>query len=191
MIILSLTGEPSSLILSQHGNDTYIFPHWWHPALLSCPIRSPLGKQGCRLPGGDLSRESRRIRESRGCWSLSSRHPAGKTHGLAPSCLCGLLSTAGTEHLRSGNSSSLSFSPLPLHIFVTLQKSQTSSLTYCRRGFRATWGTAKGNHAWSAHRPHGQWVGSCTTLPYPPPQKGCRNASPLALHFERCVWPDS
>lgn len=54
-------------------------------------------------------------------------------------------STSGTEHFQSGKSSSLSFSPLPLHIFVTLQKFQTtSSLTYCRQGLGATWGAVRG-----------------------------------------------
>lgn len=44
--------------ISRDRNDTFVFPYWWCRALLSLPTRSPLGKQGRRLPGWDLSEKA-------------------------------------------------------------------------------------------------------------------------------------
>lgn len=140
--------------------------------------------QGCvpMIRETSLANCRRRTRESTARWSLSLRHPASKMQGLG----------LAQAPLSGFNQRRALVSPLPpaLAHFRNLAKvSDNVIFNLLQAGLESHVRDSEGNHTctpapWPVSR-------ELDYTPLPTIPKGCRNVSPLALHFEIYFWWNS
>lgn len=113
----------------------------------------------------DLANCRRRTWESRGHWSLSTWHTAGKMQELA-SALTGawallVLSTFSQAKCLL----SLLLPPALAHFRNLAKVSDNIIFNLLQAGLGSHVRNSKGDHTWSEHQPHGQWMGDLEYTP--------------------------
>lgn len=140
---------------------------------------------------GSLPRVKRyRCRKLQGN-SLSTRHTAGKMQELACALRGAWALLALSTFSQAKSLLSLLLPPALAHFRNLAKVSDNVIFNLLQAGLGSHVRSSEGTHAWSEHQPHGQWMGALCYTPLHATQTGCWNVSPLALHFERCVWQDS